>query len=984
MKNQSLIISLFALSLLSACGDDGSSTTSIDTDQDGIYDAEDACPQNPKITTESEKSASLCGCDLREDGTCPTTDQDPEPCEKSVCGCGVPSTDSDGDGMPDCKDKCPNDPKKRSEGICGCGNDDADSDGDGMPDCKDKCPADPKKTSEGICGCGNDDADSDGDGMPDCKDKCPADPKKTAEGICGCNIDDADSDGDGMPDCKDQCPNDPNKTAEGICGCGNVDNTRDFDQNGVLDCLESCDNSSVGKTEPGVCGCDTEDVDSDGDGVMDCLDLCPTDPKKIVKGECGCNTSDGDLDLDGTPDCKDLCPQDPKKTAKGVCGCGIDDADSDHDGIPDCQDQCPSDPNKIVEGLCGCGIVDYNVDTDGDGTLDCKDQCPVNSHKSVIDFCGCEFKTSDNNGLPICVGTDGLIQADYSLAHRFSRVTSNTSASLTLARQNRQVATPVIHIAYSPAGNLIPDPGLTQDTFGWSFNNLNLNDALIFYNQDELIAENSGTSRPFGDYPILKTQYSKSSFDWTISIPDLKTLPGNPSTVPLTIAVFAKTLYNKNTKDDISLYVNDQHGNYSSLDHNEFSLFAFTSEVNTSNVKVSYQGIEQGYWAGYFGPLLHYFQAYLGEREVRFSNDGTHWTAWEAFTPDTKNSSKGNSDKATLPWQKNDWDITDPKYGGNSEYGTKTIYMQTHDKLTDKYYEATDTFEYVKPEEGGHIFIGEVDFAGKLSSTKKEEIQNYCASRSITEGTANIYFIPGGNLLSPNAFEASSDSAKSVDGWNLSGNAAVKWNTSTDSNRRFADMPYISLPNGASIRQTVDLSQYGTKLQSKPHSALMFVAANGVKTTLEVKTDTGSGCAAISTSNTSSSYSLYNNPSGDGSKIIQCNTSASAKSLTYTITASSDDNTKDAHIQIPWLSFGMTYYRLSFDQKQSWTPWYDFNNQQETNYDTSAIRASLMTQMIYPNAPVVKGNDGLFHVTLQTYNTALDQYYETNASVKVN
>ncbi|MCL4283286.1 MAG: hypothetical protein KJZ58_13620, partial [Flavobacteriales bacterium] len=36
-----------------------------------------------------------------------------------------------------------------------------------------------------------------------------------------------------------------------------------------------------GKTEPGVCGCGSPDLDSDMDGVLDCLDNCPNQPGQI-------------------------------------------------------------------------------------------------------------------------------------------------------------------------------------------------------------------------------------------------------------------------------------------------------------------------------------------------------------------------------------------------------------------------------------------------------------------------------------------------------------------------------------------------------------------------------------------------------------------------------------------------------------------------------------------------------------------------------
>ncbi|MCH2160428.1 MAG: hypothetical protein MK085_01000 [Phycisphaerales bacterium] len=67
-------------------------------------------------------------------------------------------------------DNCPDDPFKTEPGICGCGVPDTDTDFDGTPDCNDGCPEDQFKTDPGICGCGESDADSDGDGIADCED----------------------------------------------------------------------------------------------------------------------------------------------------------------------------------------------------------------------------------------------------------------------------------------------------------------------------------------------------------------------------------------------------------------------------------------------------------------------------------------------------------------------------------------------------------------------------------------------------------------------------------------------------------------------------------------------------------------------------------------------------------------------------------------------------------------------------------------------
>ncbi len=51
-------------------------------------------------------------------------------------------------------DQCPTDPNKTAPGACGCNVADTDSDGDGVANCKDRCPSDAKKVDPGTCGCG--------------------------------------------------------------------------------------------------------------------------------------------------------------------------------------------------------------------------------------------------------------------------------------------------------------------------------------------------------------------------------------------------------------------------------------------------------------------------------------------------------------------------------------------------------------------------------------------------------------------------------------------------------------------------------------------------------------------------------------------------------------------------------------------------------------------------------------------------------------
>ncbi len=97
------------------------------------------------------------------------------------------SPDTDGDGVRDECDGCPDDPDKAAPGQCGCANPDTDTDNDGTADCLDGCPNDPNKTEPDFCGCGvAETGDSDGDGVADCIDQCPgADDALFAPGCLG-------------------------------------------------------------------------------------------------------------------------------------------------------------------------------------------------------------------------------------------------------------------------------------------------------------------------------------------------------------------------------------------------------------------------------------------------------------------------------------------------------------------------------------------------------------------------------------------------------------------------------------------------------------------------------------------------------------------------------------------------------------------------------------------------------------------------------
>ena len=90
-----------------------------------------------------------------------------------------------------------------------------DSDGDGVPDINDKCPETPLGVPVDEDGCPFP-SDSDGDGVPDDRDACPDTPAGVAVDDRGCPL---DGDGDGVPDYRDKCLDTQAGAVVGDDGC---------------------------------------------------------------------------------------------------------------------------------------------------------------------------------------------------------------------------------------------------------------------------------------------------------------------------------------------------------------------------------------------------------------------------------------------------------------------------------------------------------------------------------------------------------------------------------------------------------------------------------------------------------------------------------------------------------------------------------------------------------------------------------------------
>jgi len=136
-----------------------------DTDGDGVYDDKDECPET---------------AGLKEFNGCP---------------------DTDGDGIKDADDACPNTYGPAETNGC------PDSDGDSVLDKDDACVDTPGLVE--LNGC----PDADGDGVKDSMDECPnvAGPSDNR----GCPY--KDSDNDGINDNEDKCPNEVGVAANNGC-----------------------------------------------------------------------------------------------------------------------------------------------------------------------------------------------------------------------------------------------------------------------------------------------------------------------------------------------------------------------------------------------------------------------------------------------------------------------------------------------------------------------------------------------------------------------------------------------------------------------------------------------------------------------------------------------------------------------------------------------------------------------------------------------
>ena len=153
-----------------------------DSDGDGIFDIDDLCPETPNAFAAREPT-NLSGCSLSQGADWQ---------DKSQWWSGL---DPDGDGftngdhsggVPSLRDMCPGTPAGEAVDSRGCSMSEGgtffDSDGDGLLDIYDLCAETPADEVVDESGCSASERDSDGDGLVDAEDSLPLNTRQRDRG----------------------------------------------------------------------------------------------------------------------------------------------------------------------------------------------------------------------------------------------------------------------------------------------------------------------------------------------------------------------------------------------------------------------------------------------------------------------------------------------------------------------------------------------------------------------------------------------------------------------------------------------------------------------------------------------------------------------------------------------------------------------------------------------------------------------------------
>jgi hypothetical protein len=282
-----------------------------------------------------------------------------------------------------------------------------DSDGDGLIDSIDACPDTALNVEVDENGCGGEQLDDDSDGVRNYMDMCPNSTLGIMSDENGCTDQQVDLDFDGVCDedapsngpsnCsgKDVCPDSANGVQIDENGCSWVQ--QDSDGDGVNNGDDLCEETEIiGDADAN--GCDRKQRDTDDDSVNDYDDNCSFTPNEESIDDVGCSDSQVDSDSDSVCDrdaqsigpsgCEgiDQCPNTGINETVNSNGCSWNQQDDDNDGVFNKFDQCPETKGDST-GADGCTILER--DTDNDGVPDTNDECPETQTDAITNQVGC-------------------------------------------------------------------------------------------------------------------------------------------------------------------------------------------------------------------------------------------------------------------------------------------------------------------------------------------------------------------------------------------------------------------------------------------------------------------------------------------------------------------------------------------------------------------------------------------------------------------
>ncbi|GAB2526784.1 di-heme oxidoredictase family protein [Microbulbifer agarilyticus] len=291
----------------------------------------------------------------------------------------------------------------------------------------DTYPADPKGTYTLATGV----TDTDGDGVQDGADQCPDTPQGTAVDGAGCPLSPTDGDSDGVADADDLCPGTPAGAVVDTNGCEIVSQGYGITQVDASQVRFYVSDSSWAVVHYSINGGAEQNVGMTADGTDHVLDVAglnagdsisywytydsgagamdtfPAEPKYNYTMANATSDADGD----GVTDANDQCPMTAPGTPVDASGCPLTTSDSDGDGVANADDLCPSTPAGIEVDSDGCAVTE--PDTDGDGVDDASDLCPDTPAQTPVDTQGCALAQPEQevsvNGELLVGGPDSAL-----------------------------------------------------------------------------------------------------------------------------------------------------------------------------------------------------------------------------------------------------------------------------------------------------------------------------------------------------------------------------------------------------------------------------------------------------------------------------------------------------------------------------------------------------------------------------------------------